>query len=169
MPRRVRAISAACQQGRHVHENRNRPPDDFGELVEKQNETEGGEHLVEMVARIERAQRYRLDQNSDQERRKNRQRQRQEEAAGPLRETRGKKRADHVERAVRQIDHVHDAEHQRKAGGHQKQRDAQLQAVERLFEKKQERQSGDVPKEAPLPRLVRQGRRSNHFILHWPT
>ena len=42
--------------------------------------------------------------------------------------------ADHVKRAMGQVDHLHDAEDQGQPGGHQKQHDAQLQAVEQLFD-----------------------------------
>ena len=42
--------------------------------------------------------------------------------------------ADHVERAVREVDQVHDAEHQRQPGRHQEQHDAELHAVQALLE-----------------------------------
>ena len=37
---------------------------------------------------------------------------------------------------MRQIDHVHDSKHKRQARRHQKQHDAQLKSVERLFKEK---------------------------------
>ena len=37
---------------------------------------------------------------------------------------------------MRQVDHVHDAEHERQPGGEQEQHQPELQAVQRLFEKK---------------------------------
>ena len=43
---------------------------------------------------------------------------------------------DHIERSVRQIDHVHDAEHQRQARSQQKQHEAELKAVKSLFKDK---------------------------------
>ena len=46
----------------------------------------------------------------------------------------GEEGADHVERAVRQVDHVHDAEHERQPGREQEQHQAELQAVQRLLE-----------------------------------
>jgi hypothetical protein len=42
--------------------------------------------------------------------------------------------ADHVERTVREVHHVHDAEHQRQAGGNQEQHQPELQAVQQLFD-----------------------------------
>ena len=53
------------------------------------------------------------------------------ERAGQRDQPRGEERADHVERAVREVDHVHDAEHQRQPGGEQEQHQAELQPVER--------------------------------------
>ncbi len=41
--------------------------------------------------------------------------------------------AHHVERAMREVDHVHDAKHERQARGQQEQHQTKLQAVERLL------------------------------------
>ena len=49
-------------------------------------------------------------------------------------ERRGEIGAEHVERAVRQVDEVHDAEDERQAGGQQKQQHAELHAVEALLD-----------------------------------
>jgi len=54
------------------------------------------------------------------------------ERAGPKGQGGGKKPAEHVKGAVRQIDHIHDPEDQGQAGGHQKQNDAKLKSVEKL-------------------------------------
>jgi hypothetical protein len=54
----------------------------------------------------------------------------------PVREARHQVGADHVERAVREVDHVHDAEHEREPGSEQEQHQPELQPVEGLFEKK---------------------------------
>jgi hypothetical protein len=37
-----------------------------------------------------------------------------------------------------QVDHLHDAEHQRQPGRHQKQHDPQLETVQELFKKQHE-------------------------------
>jgi hypothetical protein len=50
--------------------------------------------------------------------------------------------ANHVQRTVGQVDHVHDAEHQRQPGGQQEQHQAELQAVEHLL-KNQDARHGD--------------------------
>ena len=42
--------------------------------------------------------------------------------------------ADHVERAVGEVDQAHDAEDQRQAGGHQEQHDPELEAVQDLLD-----------------------------------
>src|SRR4029079_9682656 len=58
----------------------------------------------------------------------------EEIGAGPLRRREREIGADHVERAVREVDEVHDAEHERQPRRHQKQRHAELQAVQELLE-----------------------------------
>ena len=62
-----------------------------------------------------------------------------EEAAGQRREGRGEIGAQHVERAVRQVDQVHDAEDQRQPGRQQEQQQAELHAVEALFDQVEHR------------------------------
>ena len=54
--------------------------------------------------------------------------------AGDGREGRGEIGAQHVERAVRQVDQIHDAEDQRQPGGQQKQQHSELHAVETLLD-----------------------------------
>src|SRR5208282_1160873 len=58
-----------------------------------------------------------------------------DEASGQGGESGSKIGAEHVKRAVRQVDEVHDAEDQRQPGGQQEQQHAQLHAVEALLEK----------------------------------
>ncbi len=64
----------------------------------------------------------------------NRQNHGEDEASGQDGEGGGEIGAQHVERAMRQVDEVHDAEHQRQPGGQQKQQHAQLHAVEALLD-----------------------------------
>ena len=47
---------------------------------------------------------------------------------------RGQVGADHVERAMRQIDHVHDAEDERQTRRHQEQHHAELKPVQPLLD-----------------------------------
>ena len=96
--------------------------------------------MVEMVAAVERADRDHLEQHADQQRGAEREHGAGDEAPGPGHERRREIGADHVQRTVRQVHHVHDAEDQRQAGGQQKQQQAELQAVEALFEDEQHRQ-----------------------------
>ena len=56
------------------------------------------------------------------------------ERIGSLRCRRDEVSAHHVERAVGQVDAVHDAENERQPGGKQEQHEAELQAVEGLLE-----------------------------------
>ncbi len=57
-----------------------------------------------------------------------------DKASGHRREGCGEIGADHVERAMRQVDQVHYAEDQGQPGGEQKQQHAQLHAIERLLD-----------------------------------
>ena len=82
-----------------------------------------------------------------------RDRNRDPERAGRLRHARRDVRADHVERAVRQIQHVHDAEHQRQPGRDQEQHQSELQAVEQLLDE----ESGHPDAIMDGPDAVRRG------------
>ena len=93
--------------------------------------------MVEMIAAVERTDRNDLEQHADQQRRAEREHGAGDEAAGPGHEGRREIGADHVQRTVRQVHHVHDAEDERQAGGQQKQQQPELQAVEALFEEEQ--------------------------------
>ena len=86
------------------------PPDQPHQLVEEQDQAEGGEHLVEMVAAVEPPHRDHLERHADEQRRDQRQHRAERRSCRSGREGRGEVGADHVERAVRQIDQVHDAE-----------------------------------------------------------
>ena len=56
------------------------------------------------------------------------------ERAGRGRDSRAGEGADHVERAMREVDQPHDAEDQRQPRRHQEQHDAELQAVQQLLD-----------------------------------
>ena len=60
-----------------------------------------------------------------------------EKTAGPGGKTRREIRPHHVERAVGEIDEIHDAEDERQPGGEQEQQQAELQAVQALFDQEQ--------------------------------
>ena len=87
-----------------------------------------------MTAVVEAPHRHDLEHHAGDERGGHRQHDGGDEAAGPHREGRGEIGAEHVERAMRQIDQVHNAEHERQPGGQEKQQHAQLHAVEALLD-----------------------------------
>ena len=95
---------------------------------------EGAEHVVEMIAAVEPPHGDHLDAMPTTSVATS-------ASATPARklpvsadEGRGEIGAQHVERAVRQVDEVHDAEDQRQPGGEQEQQQAELQAVEALLD-----------------------------------
>ena len=74
------------------------------------------------------------------------------ERAGRRRDRGAGEGADHVERAVREIDQPHDAEDQRQPGRHQEQHDAELQAVQQLLD-----DEGGLQSESIVIRMPRSG------------
>ena len=62
----------AGEPGGPVEEQGARPPDDAHQLVEEENQAEGGEHLVQVIALVEPAQGDQLDEHADQRRRRQR-------------------------------------------------------------------------------------------------
>ena len=90
-----------------------------------------------MVAAVEPAQRDHLDHHSDQQGGAERQHRAGDEAAGPGRKGRGEISAHHVERTVRQVHQIHDAENQRQPGREQEQQQPELQSVQALFDDQQ--------------------------------
>ncbi len=93
--------------------------------------------MIEMIAAIKVPQRHEFQRDAEQQRRAKRQQDADDEIPGPRHEGRGEIGAHHVERAMRQIDEVHDAEHQRQTRRQQKQQQAELQSVQELFDDKQ--------------------------------
>jgi hypothetical protein len=89
--------------------------------------------MIEMVAPVEPPHCDHLDRHADQQRGGDRQHGTEQEAAGQRREGRGEIGPDHVERAVREIDQIHDAEDQGQSRGQQEQQHADLQSVEALL------------------------------------
>jgi len=88
-----------------------------------------------VVALVQGPERDQLDENADGERGQERQHDGGDEGAGPAEERGGEIRAHHVERAVREVDEIHDSEDEREPGGHEEQHHAELQAVEALLER----------------------------------
>ena len=127
-------LDRAGERGGRIHVHRRRSPDYPHQLVEKQDEPECCQHLVEMVAAIEAHQRDALDDDAEHHRRGNGDQPGQHERFGPAEYGGREIRAHHVKRAVREIHEIHDPEHERQPGGQQEQQNAELQAVQRLRE-----------------------------------
>ena len=121
---------------RRTHIERLRSPDDPDELIEHQNQAKRRQHLVEVIAIIKRAQRGSLDDGANEEGAKHSCQAGDDERPRAHEHCRPDIRPQHVERRVREVDEIHDAQHQREAGTEQEQEDPVLQAVERLCEKK---------------------------------
>src|SRR5665811_2611939 len=81
-------------------------PDQPHRFIEEQNEAEGRQHMVEMVAAVQPAHRDHLHHHANQKRGDQREPRTEDKIAGPGREGGGEIGADHVERAVRQVDPV---------------------------------------------------------------
>ena len=87
-----------------------------------------------MIALIERAKHDDLDCDADDDGNGERGGKAEEERAGRGETRRGDIGADHVERAMREIDQIHDAEDQGQPGRHQEQHDAKLNPVQHLLD-----------------------------------
>jgi hypothetical protein len=125
----------ARQRQRHSR----RTPDQAHQVVEENQDAERAEHVVEMVAAVEWPDRDDFQHDARNECRGKSEYRADHEAVGRLGERRGKIGAEHVERAVRQVDEVHDAEDQRQARREQEQQHAKLHAVEALLDEIQHR------------------------------
>src|SRR5690606_4919806 len=132
----TRQVDRARKQRRDVEIERKGAEYPTRALREDQDQREGREHLVEVVARIEPA-----DDGDLHERTGNRGggeacRQPEPEGTCRRRDRRTGEGAHHVERTVRQVDEPHDAEDQGQPGGHQKQHEAELEPVQELLDEK---------------------------------
>ena len=87
-----------------------------------------------MVPLIQRAQQRHFQQHADYGRRQHCQQDPRHERPGDAGQRGRQVRADHIQRAMGQVDHVHDAEHQGQPSGKQEQHQAELDAVQRLLE-----------------------------------
>ena len=94
--------------------------------------------LVEVVAVIQVSEDQQFQHQPEDQRSRQRQREAGEEAAGHGSEGCDEIGADHVLDAMREIDEIHHAKHQRQAGGDQEQDQPELQAVKNLDEGKGE-------------------------------
>ena len=125
------------QPGRQRKRQPRRSPDQSHRVVEKQDQAERRQHVIEMVAAIKMPQRDQFQHDAEQQSGAEREHHADDEITGPGHEGRGEVGAHHVERTVRQIDEIHDAEHQRQSRRQQKQQQAELQSVQELFDDEQ--------------------------------
>ena len=113
-----------------------RAPDEQRDVLDHQHDGEGREQLEQFRRLVDAPQNQHLDQHADQPDRERRQDDRAPEAEGvrPSASIRrvGAVEAQHVERAVREIDDPRHAEDQRQAGRHQEQRRRGGQPVQEL-------------------------------------
>ena len=130
------------QERRDVEIERKRAEEPARALGKDEDQREGGEYLIEMVAGIEPAD----DDNLHQGRR-GRGGGKAGDKAEPEGTRRGRDRgagegADHVQRAVSKVDQPHHAEDQRQAGGDKEQHDTELEPVQKLLDEEGEGQGG---------------------------
>ena len=112
------------------------PAEQYGRaFIDQENDTEGGQHLLDVVARIEAADHHKLDDQTGKPGCCETSERGERIRAGALANQRGAIGADHVKGAVRQVDDAHDAEDQRQPGRQQKEHDAELNAVQRLLKR----------------------------------
>ena len=90
----------ARQRQRHA----GRSPDQPDELVEEQQQAERAEHVIEMIAAVEPPYRDHFKRHADGKRGGDREHGAEHETIGPFGKRRGEIGAEHIERAVRQID-----------------------------------------------------------------
>ena len=108
-------LHGAIQQIRLVEAEHLAAPDGFREVGEDEGEAEGQQHLIELAARIGRAQEEHLDHDGHQRHGQGRQKQRPPEAAGELDGAEPAEGAQHKEGAMGEVHHAHEAEDQRQS------------------------------------------------------
>jgi len=104
------------------------------ELIEDQNQSEGQQHLLQMIAVIEMPDEQIFDQEAAQEGERYPERKRKEHIAERTREAQRQIGAEHVERAVREVDHAQNAENKGQSACGQEDQQSRLQTVEKLNE-----------------------------------
>jgi hypothetical protein len=109
-------------------------PQDGAQLFKDVDQAKGQQHLVQVVAVVEVAKQQPFQRQAKHHGQHGAAQDGQREAAKVQRQRPGQVSAQHVEAAMRQIDHAHDAEDQRQAGGQHEQQQPVLHAVEQLDE-----------------------------------
>lgn len=106
------------------------PARSFGE---DQDQRKCRQHLIQMILGVKPADDHQLDQGARDGSTGKCRHEAQQKRSGCSRNSRRAERPDHVKRTMGKVDQTHDAEDQGQPGGHQKQHDAELQAVQNLL------------------------------------
>ena len=132
---RLAQLHTAIEPGGHRHTVHVVVDQDAAQLLEDQDEAVGHQHLLQVVALVQVRHEQPLEEVSeDHGKDKPREQRCDEIAAEDRRERKGEIGADHVEAAVREVDHAHDAEDERQSAGDQEQQQSVLQRVQALDE-----------------------------------
>jgi hypothetical protein len=108
---------------------------DAAQFLEDEDQSIGHQHLLQMVALVQVRHEQPLEQIAEYHRQHQSRHERRDEIAAEDRCERIREvGTDHVEAAVRQVDHAHDAEDQRQTAGDQEQQQSVLQRVQALDE-----------------------------------
>jgi hypothetical protein len=126
---------AAVEPRGHLHTVHVVAHEDGAQLLEHQNEPIGHEHLLQVVTLVEIAEERPFEQVAEDRREHHARHQHQQELVAEQRRERERQvRADHVEAAVREVDHAHDPEDQREARRHEEEQQSVLNGVQALDE-----------------------------------
>ena len=128
----ISELHGSRKQFRHRQAQRRRAPYELHPVIEKKNDTEGRNDVIEVIPVVEMSKDDEFEQKPKCQCGGERQHQRGEKAAGQRIESDGEVGPQHVLDAVRQVDDVHDPEHQRQPRRNQEQQHAELQPIENL-------------------------------------
>ena len=110
-------------------------PQQRTQLFEHVDQAEGQQHLIQVVALVEMAEQQPFKRQAQSHRQQGPEHDGQRQAAHLRAEPPGQIGPEHVEAAMGEVDHAHDAEDQRQAGRQHEQQQAVLHAVEQLDQK----------------------------------
>jgi hypothetical protein len=137
------AVGRIVQTGQQLHRTGQRlrgrqwqvvAEDHLHAVIQDQDQRKGRQHLRQVVTHVERAKQAKLERHAEQSGQDHRADDTEHEGAAQRHQPGRQERAHHIQRTVRQVDHVHDAEDQRQAGRQQEQHQAELQPVEQLLD-----------------------------------
>ena len=127
---------AAGQPGRLFHAMHIVVHKDGAQAFEHQNQAVGHQHLLQVITLVEKAEEGPFQKIAEHHGDKYAEQQHGDEMLAQIGSQRERHiGTDHVEAAMGEIDHAHDAEDQGQAGGQQKQQQSVLNRVQTLHEK----------------------------------